>query len=83
MRPEIRCNWNLKNDQNRGRIWEKLSQVIDSTSLSSLLGASEKAGQDEAENTDEMFIFLLWLLPLIGLSSPQIPSTDILLHISP
>ena len=53
MRPEIRYNWNLKNDQNRGRIWEKLSQVIDSTSLSSLLGASEKAGQDEAENTDE------------------------------
>ena len=30
------------------------SQVINSTSLSSLLlGVSEKAGQDEAENTDE------------------------------
>lgn len=54
MHPEIRCNWNLKNDQNRGRIWEKLSQVTDSTSLSSLLlGASEKEGQDEAENTDK------------------------------
>lgn len=54
MRTEIRCNWNLKNDQNRGRIWEKLSQVIDSTSLSSLLlGASKKTGQDKAENTDE------------------------------
>ena len=51
MRTEIRCNWNLKNDQNRGRIWEKLSQVINSTSLSSLLlGASEKTGQDKAES---------------------------------
>lgn len=44
-RAEIRCDWNLKKDQNRGKIWEKFSQVIDFTSLSSLLPRGKLKGR--------------------------------------
>lgn len=44
-RTEIRCDWNLKKDQNRGKIWEKFSQVIDFTSLSSLIPRGKLKGR--------------------------------------